>query len=699
MQNKQGGRTPAPNIPGELIQTIKEYKGFGHNPFTIQEPSTYSLAQQYQSIARTIHEKIYHYIKNHPQDEQAYQIIEAKLHKQGAEDFKKGIYPTEILDAKTLKRCIQSEKGSNSTQDILRLFKKIALQEKELLDHYRNIAGYYYQHVTHSTTHKVGKFQYSLYKFAIPGSQRGSFTRYIDDTHNLRDIPLKVEMADAKTMVVTNADRTSLLTFYIYVGDLKNTPPAFLQGVFLYRNRFGNMVANLVVFERCSQQPEEGEEEERFIKSFKAEREANEIPTSPNPVPVDNTNIPNLTVRKNIQYFLAQYAKPLKTLLFDNIFPFNFQKRTAFDTENLPNRPLFYNRTYRLTGFYHIYFPELFPWKENELFPKQNEDFSSVGVGKLQIYTGKSTGKLRCELYVKRNSSTTLKFRGSVVNNQLNSSSFIILSVYLKPDAHRYINMVLKVTSENMLTGSFNISYLQTGVFGSGLVIALRDKANHSNKDREEIMEADAIYAQKEHPDHPANIVNFLSHRKQSLVPVPDIKELEDHHDNPYEGIYMMHGKKGEDTCINGILVLHKNGSAIHEDTQGNRSFGECEMTTHTLDFIFRNTYSKRKWFCSARIDSVSPIAYQSRYLAITGGVSISQDHKPLSCHYVLEFIQKPHIFLSNLTAFFKAQKSIIPSEIQDFIRQYFPVTKETPLFFRKDDLVRLTAIKNSGAD
>lgn len=705
----------------KLKQVIGNYLDYDLNPFAGGGEEPYKTSQKYQSAAKIISNKLQQYINDYPDDKEVRDVVIDKLGERGLKDFIVGNYPTDILDYKTLDRFEKSQNplktnspktASETTKRILQAFHRITDKESELYDLFdKKIAGYFSKYVSHSTTKKVGRFQYSLCKFARKGQRLTGFVYYKDRNRQLRHSRLKLEMVNETTLIATNADKSDLLTFYIYLGGLTDEEsgrkeqtnneggkPKFLQAVFLYRNRFDNLVANLAMLERLPekyQDFENIEKEEEFVRNFNPKRELKQLPEAENPTLVRRTSIKGLTVRKNIQYFLAQYAKPLQTLRFENIFPFNFKETAFYNAQHFKERPLYYESTYELRGFYHVYFYERYPWKQSDSFPQQTEDFSTIGVGMLQIYEGKTTGILRCELYIKRNESKTLIFRGEIESKKFKSPAYIILSTYLHREHHRYVNIIFKITNEETLIGCFNITYLQTGKLGAGVAIAKKIVGKHrdnlSDEQRDQLMmSAHAVYAQDHHPDIPSTITNFLSRRRNASVYIPDESELEAYQDNIYQGIYIMHTKTNI-TYLPAILIIYKNGMAIFENIQGERSSGECDLSDNNLDIVFRNSTTKRQWFCSIRVDGIAPTSYPYRscYLAvIAGAAAVKDNYRPLSYHYIVEFVRaKDMPPLDQLSHFLRESVKNPPEQISDFMHKYFPVSSETPLFFSMAEL------------
>lgn len=671
MLKKESGRPQAEKIPEELLDTIKKYPFFPYSPFQ-EGASPYTEAQKFQSVVREMDHLILAYIKKNPDDLEIKNIIQDKL-QHLADDFFNGKYPGELLDSKTLQRCFKDERASSHTINILKAFKKAADFQEGQYEYINRIAGLYYQFVTHSTTNESGKFQYSLYKFARPDEHTRSFTIYIDEDHKWQKRHFKTEIIGNKGLFLSNDDDESILTFYIYMGDT-TVSPSFLQGVFIYRNRRGNVVANLAVFQKIKLRA--GETEENIIKNFQPLREIGDLSVSE--YDKDQQTVlgnPSLTVRQNIQRFLIQKNIPISTLSIENVKSFDFSQKVAAEPGAFNRPALFYENMEKFKGNYSIYFNENFSSiRPQQGYPSQTEHFSSVGEGRLRIFQDEITGAWKTEMKIQRGQKILI-YKGYVLNHQLNTASYFILSLYLHPENHRYINLLLKEINEDQIFGSFTITYLQPGKLSSGNVIVLRDSDNEKDKD------PTSYAVHSERVEGRESVLNFLSRRSKSIVAVPDVMELAGYKDTIYKGIYAVYHIDLRGVMKVSLLTIHKNGYLFLLGSNGNYADGELEETFHCLNMTFIGEQTGYKWFLTVRVNGLPPIPGEDFYSAAAAGISMEENYMPFTSHYILLFIDKEVPDRENLSKILAEQEQRIPSRVKEFFKKYQNMTIVSPAF------------------
>jgi hypothetical protein len=641
-----------------LLQVLKSYPFPSGTPFAKNDPNQYSEADL-RGVVSVISAKIQDYIVKNPKDFDFAELIKSKLGEE-FEQYQEGGIHRELLDTKTLKRCFISEEASQSTTNILEAFRRVCEKEKQRAEEFKRVTGMYLVFSTHST--RPGRFQTSLMKIG----QNDIVHKYKDSDYEVTERKLSAEMISNTTLLLTQMEDKFALLFYLYIG-ATNHPP-FLQAVNLFTNRLGNTVANLALFARVA--VETSEEEETFFTEFEPEREIDEIPDVISQLENHPTYVeqdPDLTVRKNIQYFLLHQARPIATAMHDNLIPFDFSKRVAVKPAPDGQVARFYNKTREYAGDYYIYFNERFKSAlkedEGELF-KKNASFSTVGRGIFKIEVDDKTGVLKCSMRTRRNvEGAVLKHEGFIFNARLGMAQYLLMTLFSGTESDRCITFLFKIIDDNKMVGGHVIAYSSFGKLGAGAVIMIKKSVITG---KPEGVEVDKLQQQEEEeptaffpfssgvkPGLERNIVNLLSSRRRSLViPPEDYEDLERMGaDNKYEGLYKVYSS-GQDGGISiGLLKIYRNGYVCHQDAHGERAVGQIEQgqAGNVLNIILRNENSGRTGFCCIGVSSEPPKDNITFYRGTFAGVSRKNGDIPIASQFLMEFMGKDKSFQENV--------------------------------------------------
>lgn len=513
------GRPGGESVPDDLLQIINTYHFPSGYLFKNKDSNELREGELSEAVS-VISSKIRSYLLKHPKSSVVASLIKPKLG-EAFDSFLSGSVKLDLLDTKTLKRCLTGHKASESTINVFKSFEIALLREKELNKELLRVTGLYYLFSTHST--QPGRFQISLLKIG----EEESFLKFVNSENEVETKTLVADIIRSNNVLLTLKEDKFALLFYVYIGPINK--PTFLQSVNIYCNNFGNTIANLAVFAKVK--PMEEAAEEIFIHEFVPKRGASKLPE--NLVFANDALLveqdTKLPVYKNIQHFLQHRSKPISTQVYQSIIPFDFSKSVAIHPGPYGQEARFYNKTRQYVGEYDMFFTERFKSvEEAELgLYKQSKAFSSVGDGVLNIRIDEKTGVLKCSLATRKGSNgETLVHEGFIINTRLGMSPYLLMSLYTGADSERCIILLVKIIDDNKMIGCHLIAYEPLGKLGAGVVMMV--------KRPEERGEGEEAKPKAFLPSDPnlktpltRRIVNYLSMRDQNLVIPPEYEDLE----------------------------------------------------------------------------------------------------------------------------------------------------------------------------
>lgn len=638
------GRPSATKLADHLLNLLQEYL------FSVKERK--SLPKKVpetncQVLSQLISRKLRDHVNSQAPKQDIITLLKTKLKKSEIEDFKLDQYPKELLSAKTLKRSYESGTGTKATADILQAFYLTHEEEdkyqKRFKQEIKRVAGLYYEYNIHNTN--AGTFQESLIDIDENGK---SCTRFTNSSRNIVTLALKTQLIGTTGLLLSHEDRDYVLIFYLYIGKLDS--PRFLQGIQLYSNREGNTVANLAVLQRIITSDKRDltkAERQDFITDYGPTRERKTLDLS-NPHLMEKVKMaPELSIGQNIQRFLYHKVSPISTELFEGS-PFDFAERAAI----LPAYPFgaapYYDMQQEFAGEYDLYFNERYPaTRTKDGKSPRNPFFSSVGIAKLSIEVDDVHGQLNCQLEMRKNANSEklLIYRGKVVNQTLRESSLLLLSLYLEPAHHRYLQLVFSIIDNQKLVGCFTTAYTLPNRLGCGVVVATRQAPKENpavGKENKPIAVVASEYQAKGWEEQ--EIVNYLSRNRQSLVLAPDKTILRAFSDTQYQGIYRMYfpSTKDEPSSIT-TLIIYRNGQVEVRSPSQERTYaiGECLENNSMLNITLRYEQGKHMGFCCIRMDKPPRDKELAIYDGSFAGYSlIDGTLVPIARPFKLEFIQ-----------------------------------------------------------
>lgn len=689
-QKSDVGRPEASNLPSDLIDAIKKYT-FPHSPFS-QNKTRYSLSQQFRGVARIVNDKLQSFLSQDPFNYQVRTAVKAKLQREEEfNDFIKGTYPSDILDAKTLQRSFKEGKSSKTTIEILNAFKYIIEDEaKTKQNGLHPIAGLYLEYNVHKTP--ADTFQESLLWIKEDGT---AISKYIDSQYHEVEHTLEAENINKSGLLLTHKTADFALLFYLYISGThhNNKPYPFLQGVHIYPDRTGNIISALSVFHKLKLSSEQQERE--FFEGFTPRRELKEINPSSNyfmgtylqekaaytlhDLDKKVEKDISLTVQQNIQYFLLRRAKPISTLPFHGRIPFDFSKNVDAYPGVYSHSAHSYNTTRRLIGKYDLYFNEYFPSCDPGV-PISNRTpfFSNVGIGILMIELDKQNGEFICQMEVSKDCQVepteSIIYKGAVINNRLTTNEYLILSLYQKPEEDRYANLVFKIVDHKKLTGCYNITYLPAGELGSGSLFALKREEMRKKQDnefwnqkelQEERLSSESLlpYPIESGTGLKRQLENYFTRRKHSLISPPNLQDLEKYNDSRYKGVYFQYYRSRKGKINVALLIIYANGNALYLKRDNNQQGDERKILNYgiveqqenrpILNIIFNNREKNlnRTLFFIIRVNNEKPTSNQTFYEGIYSGVNRITEKSPIeypiASSFILEFASEnpPTIF------------------------------------------------------
>lgn len=639
----------------EILDFIKTFP-FPDTPFALDNKGQLSEVKM-RGVARYISTRIQRYVDLEKEDQQVVDWLRSKIDPQEFIKFVNGKSIKDLLDAKTLKRCFQDGKFSDTTIKIFKAFKKVIIHDQAQKDSLDRVKGYYYLFNSHNTTSE--SVQVSMLNLRAEGP---SLLKYKNRNHKEVEDDVKAEIIDNNKLLLSIRKRKSALIFYGYISpDQKDIP--FLQAVFIYSNRSNKTIANIAVLARVFDQ--EDYLAEAVFNKFKPKRELEYLSD-------DNFHgaeqvFKNRIVKKslgvsvlqNIQYYLLNRTKPVLPKVYNNTKPFDFSKDISCYPSINQREALHYNRAKSYEGEYFIYFNEAFPSvRREQAYLKNNTYFSSVGRGVLHIEKDKTTGVLKCIMWTRKNpEGDVLVHTGNVINHTLNTGDCLIIAMYLESDKDRYLNLLLNVIDERQFVGSFSISYSYPRKLGCGAVTVIRQqlvlKEGYDDRELEKIKTTPTsfyadIFTSKSKLEQ--SVVAYLSNNEKSMVKPPEFSVLKSCQSNIYEGLYKMYNLSYKQNMRVSLLRINANGSAVHISSNKKEvdiGQGKVEQADSVMSLFLKNNKTGRTGFCCIKTGiNITPrrsedLEDQTIYLGTFSGVSRKEGARPVASKFVLEFLDK----------------------------------------------------------
>ncbi len=246
------------------------------------------------------------------------------------------------------------------------------------------------------------------------------------------------------------------------------------------------------------------------------------------------------------------------------------------------------------------------------------------------------------------------------MNLELETTDYLIMSMYVEPEKERYINILLKVIDQNKMVGGHSITYASLGHIGSGTVVMVRqnlisskdllEDASDSDKplknEELEVPKSFLPFAHRSPNLLEQKIINFLSKNSNSLVVPPEYWELDKSKDTAFEGLYKMYSARKKPGQIKvSLLRIYRNGHVTHQDPGGDLAYGQMEIDKDAMTIIFRNAENRRTGFCCIGIESIPPRPGRSVYGGTFSGFTRGRDKAPVASKVFLEFIGKDEYF------------------------------------------------------
>ena len=687
-------RPKAQEIPAPLLKMIEDYPfGIKPSPFEGKSRKEYS-EPELREVVKIMSTKIQNYIVKSPNDELLKDFIRPKVGSKMVL-YSQGKFITELLDAKTLKRCFSSGTASISTINVFRAFEYILDREKDHRERIARVTGLYYIFSTHNT--RKGKFQEAIIWIKNDGK---ALMKYIDRNNEEVEKEMEAEVIQNINLLLSLREERVSLIFYVFTGSEEK--PAFMQAVLTYENLVGNTIANLAVFERVNLNYNEKVYRKK-IKEFQAKRYAGKL--TEDELGRQFENAPKWTLRENIQYFLLNKARPIATMLHDRLMPFNFEKSIAVYPGPYHKPALLYNNARRLTGAYYIYFNERFsPEDDNYTLFYDSEFYSTVGQGLLEIFINEETGVLECKMEIlKSRGKQSLIYSGFIMNLELQTTDYIILSLYVHPERVRYANLLLKVIDEDIMTGGLSITYSSFGNLGLGTVVVVKrdfirkslnknstqgdvhlDQIIKNGQDKPRSITPFELAAAEENNSIERKIINFLSNNAKSLIVPPETWELKQYKDTVYAGVYKMYSKEGDEEKIKvSILNIFSNKHVTLLDVNNDNFYGQMQLVDNNMTILLKNPKDQRTGYCCILVDGYPPNPDYSWYNGSYSGFSPNNNRFPISKLFLLQFIKKKPIGLTDSKASVEQERPWIADTNSDDDRQ--KLSAEVWKFFNKN--------------
>lgn len=561
----------------------------------------------------------------------------------------------DLIDAKTLKRSFSNKKFSKTTLNIFRAFLMCKNFEYNKQTKLAQIEGFYYILNSHNT--RQDSFQISMLE--IDKNQGGTINyKNRNGEHVIKEI--KVELIGDLKVLITVKDESNFIVFYLYIGPKSSEPAPYLQAVYINANRSKKTMANIAIFKRVHTQ-----DPLATFLDFVPERESSSIAILDKEGMVEDD--PNLSIRKNVQYFLINLTKPIVPVFNESTTPFNFAKEVARYPSTFHRTAKHYQKATDYVGDYFIYFPENYASNrpQNEKYLKTNNYYTSVGRGILKIRKDEVSGILECKFESKKliDSNNYLAYSGFVVNHELNSGDTLILALYMNQEKDKYINFILSIADDHTLIGNYSVIYsVIPKTLGTGTVIAvkqeqiLREYSSLELKDPS-IFRPTSFYASefKSNCKLEEKIIRKLSIIKKNLTMPPLYEDIKDSDAHLYHGVYLMYNYEIVDNkqlLRVSILRINSNDLVTFVST---REKGNS-LVTHgyvldqgtTISLVLENSTEKRFGFFAIKVGNTNAPSTgkgkendRTAYLCTFAGFSRGPSATPIATKYFVKFMGK----------------------------------------------------------
>jgi len=563
------------------------------------------------------------------------------------------------LNPKTLKNILVNKRSSGKVNQLLEVFKKVIDAEYEEIGQLKRLVGHYNIYNLHNTNKE--KFQVS--NVHISGINKSQLT-YFSRRYKAETKTVTVEFIGNNKVLINLREDDCVLSFYAFVGALEH--PQIIQAVYIYNNGSGHTIGSLAVFQKV--------ESNQLFATPQRER--------------DNLDwieekILNTEQKLGLSNFLINRASLLKTKLYNGDNP---EQRLRFNFEDLKIYPgpykrgaLFYEDTRKLIGSYYIYFNEKYSSKDLKGL-RENGYYSTVGKGLFQIYLEQKSGALKCRMKIKMNTKgEEIEFDGFIMNDQLSSPTYLVVSIFEKNYHHRFVNLILMKAGGNILFGSHNTMYTPVGELGTGAVVVARAKKDF---DFEQSSPDTLLPCPPSGNPREDKIVNYLSRNSRALIsPVTRFKDLKSFENLKYSGVYKMYSY-GKDGIRVSKLKINKSGFVEHYAFSEKgiiTAYGQVDLVRSVLNITLQNIENQRTGFCSVKVAEVAPSkgvpssnsstkSYHPNgtiYIGTFCGVTRRNGEYPIASKLVLEFVS------TNLT---EDKETIIPHLAQNGTSSYHEI-------------------------
>jgi len=658
-------------IDSKLINTILEYPFRDTTLKKRYKDPTFISNSDWKFFISIMQERIINHILN-LQNIDVFSLIQPKLHNYISidalleakdDDLKKTI---KLLDAKTLRNCFRKDvntdeitcTASRMTINIFKAFQIVVEYEKTRQEKLHRIAGSYNLY----NRHNLSDIQFQISHIHIDKNDRNHRINYISRKPKNEDQPISVQLIGNDKVWITHQREDCVLTFYGFIG--RGIEPKVIQLPFLYNNELGHTIGGLAIMEKVNS-------EEELIPIC---REQSEIPLrkkylKQNAEKEDLTELleesqEDLTQRKIIQTFLYSQGGVIIPKLINGYPSKKNTSRLKFDINDLKIHPgaypttstLFYNGTESYVGNYNIYFNERFPSLEGY---ESNEFGSTVGKGILRIYKDKTTGVLKCSMKSRKNrEGKILMHEGYVMNDKLESSSYIIINLYSSDNSDRYLNLILRKVSDSLLMGVHNIMYQPPGKLGAGAIVLIKIKDekfcfSESVPSSLGFKEMKRIENLTKSPTKEYLAFNYLSdNRNGNIYPSSDLEYLKRFDQLLHAGVYRIYSKARKGLRVNYIKI-YDNGFVECVAISGGEyiySIGQATLLRSILTINLSNKSNQRRASFSVKVGEIKPSLQTSQlpgkvnptvYSGTFCGVTRHGGEHPVAGKVLFEFFGK----------------------------------------------------------
>lgn len=558
---------------------------------------------------------------------------------QKVEPGHKVVFNGALLDAKTLKNVLLEQKASSTTINILRAFQRAEEYFRKQESVVDRIAGLYNQINVH--THKHEHLQVS--QIRIDGENSYIYyksRRYTDERH-----PLRVEMIGANRVLMTMRWGDCVMCFYAMIGSSAGKLK-FFEAVFIYNNDKGDTIAGRTIFEKVDEEkfkPRDVGRHFNDLPSLEAVEGASAGQTAASAQPYEELMVRYL--RHKSDFIIPQ-------LHGQRPFDFSLANPAEFKPGPYKTTAVHYESAHRqIRGFYDVYFTERFP----SVTDFERKHFSTVGKGLLLIYADENRGGvLCCQFKIQKNDTdAVLEYKGYVINQELTSSSYIIMSLYLDPEKNRQLGFALNIMNDKVFIGAHHSMYSAIAKIGAGVLIVVRKEPDREKSDEEryknckpKVINPYEYDWKKEEPsrlDAPkeSQIVQLLSRRERALVSAPSMEQLMDIRLSIHAGAYKVYayGKGGVNVSF---INMYPNGFAEHfgfSDGRDTAALGKFKIERTIINMEFQDKENDRTGYFVIKVSEIKPEADKTWYVGTFNGVTRNNGELPLASRVFLQYM------------------------------------------------------------